>query len=253
MDDFVEDQLYKLEESTRNLVDPRKLAAIIIEPIQGEGGFNCVPQKYFEGLRAFCDKHGILLIADEIQSGFARTGNWASWQNYNVTPDISTYAKSLGSGMPIAAVLGKAEIMDSAVSGSIGGGTYIGSPVCCAAALATIQLMKDLDLNKRGKEVGAIIMKRFEQMKSSHKEIGDVRGMGSMLAMEFVKNSHPRQPDGELCKEIIEGCAEKGLVIISAGIHKNIIRILSPLVISDDLLNKGLDILENEIKKAVRK
>ncbi|MDA3853769.1 MAG: aminotransferase class III-fold pyridoxal phosphate-dependent enzyme, partial [Bacteroidales bacterium] len=234
--------------SEKNLIDPDNVAAIIIEPIQGEGGFNPAPQKYLEGLRAFCDKFGIILIMDEVQSGFARTGKWASWQNYNVVPDISTYAKSMGSGLPIAAVVGKAKIMDAAVSGTIGG-TYIGSPIACVAASATIQLMKDINLNERGNEVGGIIRKRLEELKKTCPTIGDVRGLGAMIAIEFVKNGDAQKPNGELCSAIIKGCAENGLIIIGAGTYKNIIRILCPLVITNDQLNKGLDILENEILK----
>jgi len=168
MHEFVSSELERLYESTHNLVDPNKLAAVILEPIQGEGGFNPVPKEYLKGLREFCDQHGILLILDEIQSGFGRTGHWACWQHFNVQPDISTYAKSLGSGMPIAAVLGKAEIMDSAAPGTIGG-TYIGNPVCCAAALATIEYMKTNKLNERAVEIGSIIMNRFEKMKRKYK------------------------------------------------------------------------------------
>ncbi len=252
MDGFVDQELKRLKESAKNLVDPNNLAAIIIEPIQGEGGFNPVPQRYFEGLREFCDEYGIILIADEIQSGFGRTGNWASWQNYNVTPDISTYAKSLGSGMPIAAILGRAEVMDSAGPSTIGG-TYIGNPVCCAAALATIQFMKDKNLNQRGVEVGNIIEERFKRIQQKYEQVGDVRGMGAMMAMEFVKNNDPHQPDGELCGQIVKNCADKGLIIINAGTFKNIIRILCPLVITDEQLHQGLDILENEINNVINK
>jgi 4-aminobutyrate aminotransferase / (S)-3-amino-2-methylpropionate transaminase / 5-aminovalerate transaminase len=246
MDEFVATSLKNLHASSKNLIDPKNLAAVIIEPIQGEGGFNPVPQKYLEGLRAFCDQHGIMLIADEIQSGFARTGNWASWQNYGVTPDISTYAKSMGSGLPIAAVLGKAEVMDAAAPGTIGG-TYIGSPISCVAASATIQYMKDINLNKRGAEVGEIIMNRFDNLKKRCTDIGDVRGQGAMIGIEFVKNGDPNQPNTEICAAVVKSCAEKGLIILSAGTYKNVIRILSPLVISDEQLNKGLDILEKEI------
>lgn len=247
LDEFVEWKLRSLNASEKNLVDPKSLAAIIIEPIQGEGGFNSVPQKYFEGLREFCDKHGILLIVDEVQSGFARTGHWASWQHFNVQPDLSTYAKSMGSGLPIAAVVGKAEIMDAAAPGTIGG-TYIGSPIAAAAALATIQFMKDINLNKRALEIGQIVMTRFEKIRKNHKQVGDVRGIGAMTAMEFVKNGDPAKPDGELCASIVKGCASKGLILLSAGTYKNVIRILSPLVISNEELNQGLDILENEIQ-----
>ncbi|MFC3881191.1 aspartate aminotransferase family protein [Algoriphagus namhaensis] len=252
LDEFVDWKLKSLEESTKNLVDPKSLAAIIIEPIQGEGGFNLVPQRYFEGLRSFCDEHGILLIADEVQSGFGRTGHWASWQHYNVQPDLSTYAKSMGSGLPIAAVVGKAKIMDAAQPGTIGG-TYIGSPISCAASLATIQYMKDIDLNSKALQIGKVITHKFEQLKSEFTEIGDVRGLGAMIAMEFVKNKDPRQPDGGLCKQIVKDCAVKGLIILSAGAHKNVIRILCPLVITEEQLNKGLEIIESVIYNLIKK
>jgi len=252
IDEFVKDALHDLEESAHNSFDPKNIAAVIMEPIQGEGGFNAVPKKYLEGLREFCDKHGIMLILDEIQSGFARTGNWASWQNYGVQPDISTYAKSLGSGMPIAAILGRAEIMDAAAPSTIGG-TYIGNPLSCVAAIATIQLIKDEKLNNRGVEIGEIITNHFHKLQKEHKEIGDVRGMGAMMAIEFVKNGDPKQPDADLCHRIVTSCAEEGLVLLSAGTNKNIIRILSPLVISNELLNKGLDILDKTIKKETGK
>ena len=250
LNDFVDLELKRLNESMHNLVNPGNVAAIILEPIQGEGGFNAIPKKYLEGLRAFCDEHGIKLIFDEIQSGFARTGKWASWQNYNVTPDISTYAKSLGSGMPIAAIVGKADVMDSAAGGTIGG-TYIGNPLSCVAALATIKLMKDQNLNQRANEIGKVIMARLQNLMKTVPQIGDVRGVGAMNAIEFVKNSDPRQPDGELCARVVKGCSEQGLIVLAAGTFKNVIRILSPLVITNEQLNTGLDILENEIKKAV--
>lgn len=248
---FVKDELKRLHESALNLVDIKSVAAIIIEPIQGEGGFNPIPQVYLEGLRAFCDEHGIMLIMDEVQSGFCRTGHWASWQHYGVQPDISTYAKSMGSGLPIAAVIGRAEVMDAAASGSIGG-TYIGSPVCCAAALATIKYMKDIDLNQKAIEVGTTIMKRLKMLKNVCPEIGDVRGIGAMIAIEFVKNSDPQEPDSEVCSKIVKGCSENGLILLSAGTHKNIIRILSPLVITKEQLDKGLSILEDAIIKAAK-
>ena len=246
---FVKDELKRLHESTLNMVDIKSVAAIILEPIQGEGGFNPIPKKYLEGLRAFCDEHGIMLIMDEVQSGFCRTGYWASWQHYGVQPDISTYAKSMGSGLPIAAVVGRTDIMDAAASGSIGG-TYIGSPVCCAAALATIKYMKEIDLNTKAKEVGATIMNRLENLMKECPEIGDVRGIGAMIGIEFVKNGDPTQPDAEICAKIVKGCSDNGLIMLSAGTHKNIIRILSPLVITPEQLDKGMTIFENEIRKA---
>jgi 4-aminobutyrate aminotransferase/(S)-3-amino-2-methylpropionate transaminase len=251
-DTFIDDELHRLHESILNTVDYNCLAAIIIEPIQGEGGFNPVPKRYLQGLRDFCDQYGVMLIMDEVQSGFCRTGHWASWQHYGITPDISTYAKSMGSGLPIAAVLGRAEIMDAAAGGSIGG-TYIGSPICCVASLATIKYMKEIDLNKKALVVGKTIMDRLNKLKEEYPSIGDVRGVGAMIGIEFVKNNDPKQPDAEICTEIIKGCSENGLIMISAGTHKNIIRILSPLVITPEQLDKGLSIFENQIKKASNK
>lgn len=248
MDEFVETELHRLRDSAHSMVDINSVAAIIIEPIQGEGGFNPVPKKYLEGLRKFCDEQGVLLIMDEIQSGFCRTGHWASWQHYGVQPDLSTYAKSMGSGLPIAAVLGRAEIMDAAAPGTIGG-TYIGSPICCAAALATIQFMKDNDLNQRAMQVGKIITDRMEKLQSEFPDIGDIRGVGAMIGIEFVKDNDPAQPHTELCDQIVKGCAAEGLILLSAGTFKNVIRILSPLVITDEQLERGLDILEGQIRK----
>ncbi|MCM4159666.1 4-aminobutyrate--2-oxoglutarate transaminase [Antarcticibacterium flavum] len=251
MDEFVETELTRLHESAHSMVDINSVAAIIIEPIQGEGGFNPVPQKYLEGLRSFCDEHGVLLIFDEIQSGFCRTGHWASWQHYNVQPDLSTYAKSLGSGLPIAAVVGRAEIMDAAGPGTIGG-TYIGSPICCVAASATIKFMKDHNLNERALHIGKIITDRIENLQKEIPEIGDVRGIGAMIGIEFVKDNDPGKPHSELCDKIVKGCSAEGLILLSAGTFKNVIRILSPLVITDEELNKGLDILENQIRKNLK-
>lgn len=249
---FINDELKRLNESMLNLVDVKNVAAIIIEPIQGEGGFNPIPRDYLVGLRKFCDQHGIVLIMDEVQSGFCRTGHWASWQYYDVQPDLSTYAKSMGSGLPIAAVVGKGEIMDAAAPGSIGG-TYIGSPVCCAASLATIKYMKEIDLNGKAKLVGKIIYDRLKAIMSICPEIGDVRGIGAMIGIEFVHNNDSTQPNAELCDEIVKGCSENGLILLSAGTHKNIIRILSPLVLTLDQLDKGMTILENQIRKSTNR
>ncbi len=247
-EEFVQRELKRLWEASKNVIDPNNVAAIIIEPVQGEGGFNPAPKAYLEGLREYCDKYGIVLIFDEVQSGFGRTGKWASYEHYGVTPDISTWAKSLGSGMPIAAVMGKAHIMDAAQPGTIGG-TYIGNALSCAAALATIKFMEDNDLNARGAEVGNIVRQRFEKMKSKHSCIGDVRGIGAMMALEFVYNNDPQDPDSETCGKLVAACSERGLILLSAGTHKNIVRVLSPLVISDELLHRGLDIMEEELNK----
>lgn len=245
---FATQELMHLKEYFKNTVNPKNLAAIIIEVVQGEGGFNVAPKSYVKGLRKICNEHGIQLIFDEVQSGFCRTGAWAAYQHFDVLPDISTWAKSMGSGMPIAAVIGRAEVMDAAAPSTIGG-TYIGNPVCCAAALATIKYMEDIDLNTRGQEVGNIIRSRFMELKEKYPVIGNVRGLGAMMAIEFVKNGDPLQPDAEFCRKVMEGCGKNGLIIITAGTHKNIIRILSPLVITDQQLQEGLDIIELEIQQ----
>jgi 4-aminobutyrate aminotransferase/(S)-3-amino-2-methylpropionate transaminase len=246
--EFVKDELRRLDELAHNTVAPENLAAVIIEPVQGEGGFNVVPKEYLKGLRKWCDKHGILLILDEIQSGFGRTGAWSAFGQMGVQPDISTWAKSLGSGMPIAAVVGRAEVMDAAGPSSIGG-TYIGNPLSCVAALATIQYMEKIDINAKGRHVGEVIRKRFEKMKAKHACIGDVRGLGAMMAMEFVHDGDPQRPDADTCAKLMAACAKRDLVVINAGTEKNIIRVLCPLVISDEQLNKGLDIMEEELGK----
>jgi 4-aminobutyrate aminotransferase/(S)-3-amino-2-methylpropionate transaminase len=244
--EFVKDELHGLHELALNTVAPENLAAVIVEPVQGEGGFNVIPKDYLKGLRKWCDQHGILLILDEIQSGFGRTGAWSAFEQMGVMPDISTWAKSLGSGLPIAAVVGRAEVMDAAGPSSIGG-TYIGSPVSCAAALATVNYMEEIDINAKGRHVGEVIRKRLEKMKDKYSVIGDVRGLGAMMAMEFVKNGDPQKPDADTCAKLMAACSKRDLIVINAGTEKNIIRVLCPLVISDDLLNKGLDIMEEEL------
>lgn len=251
LETFVARELKSLERTTYTSFDPAGLAAVIIEPVQGEGGFNPAPPAYLRGLREFCDRYGILLIFDEVQSGFGRTGDWASWQGVGVVPDISTYAKSLGSGMPIAAVVGSAEVMDAAAPSTIGG-TYIGNPVCCAAALATIEVMQRENLNARAIQVGEIIDRRFRAMARRFPAIGDVRGVGAMRALELVKNSDPLQPDGDLCRYVVTWCAAQGLVLLSAGTDKNIIRVLCPLVIADDELIRGLDIIEAALENGTK-
>ncbi len=245
---FIDRELERLEHATHAMVDPNNIAAVIIELVQGEGGFNVAPREYITGLRRFCDKYGIVLIFDEVQSGFCRTGKWAAYQHYDVVPDISTWAKSMASGMPLGAVMGKQHIMDAALPGTIGG-TYLGNPVCCAAALATIEVMTKQNLNERAISISLIVQERFERMRKNHTCIGDIRGLGAMQAVEFVKNSDPNQPDTELTQKLIAACLQRGLIILSAGANKNIIRILSPLVITDQQLGRGLDIIEEELNK----
>ncbi len=247
-DEFIDQELLRLENTAKSMIDPESIAAIIIELVQGEGGFNVAPPRYVEGLRKFCDKHGIVLIFDEVQSGFCRTGKWGAMNHYSVLPDISTWAKSMGSGMPIGAVIGKKEIMDGAAPGTLGG-TYLGNPVCCAASIATIAFMEAENLNERGMEISKIVDDRFNKMKQTFSCIGDVRGLGAMQAIEFIKNSNPAEPDGELANNLVNACLNRGLILIGAGTNGNVIRLLSPLVITNENLNKGIDIIEEELKK----
>lgn len=247
-DEFSIQELARLEDATHSMVDANDVAAIILELVQGEGGFNVAPKKYIQGLREFCDKHGIMLIFDEVQSGFCRTGKWAAHEHYDITPDISTWAKSMGSGMPIGAVIGKQEVMDAAAVGSIGG-TYLGNPVCCAASLATIKYMEEIDLNAKANKVSKIVNDRFQKLKKQCRAIGDVRGLGAMQAIEFVKDGDPSQPDEDTVTRLTKACLDRGVILLSAGTYKNVIRILSPLVISEELLNRGLDIIEEELLK----
>ncbi|MCB1051150.1 MAG: aspartate aminotransferase family protein [Acidobacteria bacterium] len=244
---FAADELRNLEHFCHTHVDPESVAAIIIELVQGEGGFNVAPIPYVQGLRHFCDRHGILLIVDEVQSGFCRTGKWGAYQHYGIEPDLTTWAKSMGSGMPIGAVVGKRAIMDAATPGTIGG-TYLGNPVCCAAALATIDYMQDQQLNQRAVALGQTVMDRFRSMAEWAQPIGDVRGLGAMVAMELVRDRKTKTPHPDLCERLCALCLERGLILLKAGGDKNIIRVLSPLTISETDLKEGLDIIESSMR-----
>ncbi|MCC7246674.1 MAG: aspartate aminotransferase family protein [Saprospiraceae bacterium] len=245
-DDFVEQELANFKKYLSSVVEPAQVAAVILEPVQGEGGFYVTPTRYLQGLREICDQYGMLLILDEVQSGFGRTGRWSAYEHYGILPDISTWAKSLGSGIPIAAVMGRADVMDKALGGTLGG-TYAGNPVACAAALASIEYMQRIDINKKGEKVGAVIRKAFLQMKKECSAIGDVRGLGAMMAIELVKNGDPNQPDAALTKNLVDACAARGLFLISAGVYGNVIRVLSPLVIDQTTLKTGLNIMREEL------
>lgn len=246
--EYIDQQIQKLEDFFLYQADGNQIAAVILELVQGEGGFTVMPPKYLTALKRLCKEHQILIIIDEVQAGFGRTGKWASYQHYNIIPDITTLAKSMGGGMPIGAVVGKAKIMDAAHAGTIGG-TYPGNPVCCAAAMATIDYMESVNINALGEYVGEIVKNRFEYFKDKFDVVSDVRGLGAMLAIELSKNNDPKKPDAELAANLIKVCEQKGLIIISAGTFGNCIRILSPLTISENLLNKGLDILEEALSE----
>jgi 4-aminobutyrate aminotransferase/(S)-3-amino-2-methylpropionate transaminase len=239
-------ELARLRSAFKDTVAATDVAAIIIELVQGEGGFNVAPVAYVQELRRICDEHGIVLIIDEVQTGFARTGRWAAYEHYDVTPDLSPWAKSMGGGLPISCVIGSAAVMDRVTPGTLGG-TYGGNPVACAAALATIRRMEELDLNAMAEHGGRIIRDRFDQWAARVPEITDVRGLGAMLAIEFSVGGDPARPAGDLVKQIVDECLEHGLLIIRAGVDGNVIRVLAPIVIPDEQLRRGLDVLESAI------
>ncbi len=249
--EYLDQQIQKLKDFFLYQASADQIAAVIVELVQGEGGFTVMPPKYLKALQKICKENDILLIIDEVQSGFGRTGKWASYQHYGITPDITTLAKSMGGGMPIGAVIGKAKVMNAAHAGTIGG-TYPGNPVCCAASLANIEYMESVNINALGEYVGEIVKTRFEHFKDKFSAVADVRGLGAMLAIELSKNNDPKQPDAELASNLIKLCEQKGLIIISAGTFGNCIRILSPLTISENLLNKGLDILEEALTELTK-
>jgi 4-aminobutyrate aminotransferase/(S)-3-amino-2-methylpropionate transaminase len=245
-----EDSLEALEQLFKCDVEPSRVAAIIIEPVLGEGGFYAAPPDFLKSLRALCDKHGILLIADEIQTGFARTGKMFAVEHYGIEPDLMTMAKSLAGGFPLAAVVGKQQIMDAPIAGGLGG-TYAASAVSCAAALAVIEVMEKEQLPARAVKVGEILTQRLRKLQGEFSCIGDVRGLGAMVAMELVRNRDPNSPDADLAKALVQRAGANGLVLLSCGVYGNVIRLLVPLTASDALIGEGLDILEKSLREVL--
>lgn len=248
----VQDSLKALEQLFKSDVDATRVAAIIVEPVQGEGGFNIAPTEFLQALRKICDDNGILLIIDEIQTGFARTGKMFAIEHSGVEPDLMTMAKSLAGGFPLSAVTGKAEIMDAPIPGGIGG-TYAGSPLATTAALAVLDVIEEEKLIQRSNDLGERIAGRFRTMaqRNTLSVIGDVRNLGGMIAMELVKDRGTKEPAAELTKALVAKAAEKGLVLLSCGTYGNVIRILVPLTASDALVDEGLDIIERSLEELV--
>ena len=224
-------------------VAPDQVAAIVVEPVQGEGGFMVSPPGFLLALKEVCEKYNILFVADEIQSGFCRTGRMFAVEHDGVEPDLMIIAKSMGAGMPISGVVGRAEIMDAPTPGTLGG-TYSGNPVACAAALAVLDLYEGSDYAARSREIGHVITKRFLNLQEHYRLIGDVRGLGGMAAMELVKDRSTKEPDSQAATDVLTAAHHRGLVLIKAGMYDNVVRILVPLCVTDEQLNKGLDILE---------
>jgi 4-aminobutyrate aminotransferase/(S)-3-amino-2-methylpropionate transaminase len=251
LDAFVERELHRFRDRfVRGPLPADHFAAVIIEVVQGEGGFVMAPPAYMKGLREICDEFGIVLICDEVQSGFARTGTWGAYEHSGIVPDLSTWAKSLGSGLPISAVVGKAEIMDAAEPGTIGG-TYGGNPVACAAAIATIEVIERENLHERAMVVGAMVRSRFESIRDQCSVVGDVRGVGAMVAIELCHGGDPQRPATEVTRLAVTRCREEGVLVLTAGPYSNVIRILSPLTIDDLTLRRGLDVIEAAILESV--
>ncbi|MDM3870555.1 4-aminobutyrate--2-oxoglutarate transaminase [Porticoccus sp. W117] len=226
-------------------IEPSDVAAIILEPVQGEGGFYPASDSFMQALRKLCDEHGIMLIADEIQTGFARTGKFFCTEYSGVEPDLMTAAKGIAGGFPIAAVIGKAEVMDSPNPGGLGG-TYGGSPIGCAAALAVLDVIKEEGLVERANHIGALFGQRLGALQAQYPNlIGEIRSeRGAMIAMELIQNGDSEQPNPELTKALVAKGQEKGLILLSCGFRSNVIRFLPALTIGDDVANEGLDILE---------
>ncbi|HXM94543.1 MAG TPA: 4-aminobutyrate--2-oxoglutarate transaminase [Candidatus Dormibacteraeota bacterium] len=234
---------YALEDAFKRLVAPESVAAIIVEPVLGEGGFVAPPKEFFSIIQKICRKHGIVFIADEVQSGVGRTGKCFAIEHYGIDPDIIITAKSLGGGLPIAAITGRAEIMDAPKVGGLGS-TFAGNPASCAAALASLEIIEKGGLLERSAAIG----RRFEERAHSWQKrwplVGDVRGLGGMCAIELVRNAESREPADTETKEIAHFCYEHGLITITAGTYNNIMRILVPLVITDEQLDDGLAVIE---------
>ncbi|MGH3129658.1 MAG: 4-aminobutyrate--2-oxoglutarate transaminase [Gaiellaceae bacterium] len=233
--------LAALERALVTQVAAEQVAALVIEPVQGEGGFVVAPQEFLAGIRQICDEHGIVLVVDEVQTGFGRTGKMFAIEHYGIEPDLITVAKSIAGGLPLSGVLGKAEIMDAPPVSAIGG-TYVGNPVAQAAALAVLDVFEDEGLVERAAEVGESIRARMLSWEERFPAIGDVRGLGAMLAIELVRDRATKEPAPELAAKVIQAARERGLLLLKSGIYSNCIRVLVPLVISDAELDEALGV-----------
>jgi len=239
-----------LERALITQVAAESVAAIVIEPVQGEGGFVVAPQEFLEGVRRICDEHGIVLVVDEVQTGFCRTGTFFAIEQYDVEPDLITVAKSIASGLPLSGVIGRAPIMDAPGDSAIGG-TYVGNPVAQAAALAVLDVIEEEGLGERAGVVGDTIRARMLAWQDRFPEIGDVRGLGAMLAIELVRDPATKDPAPELATRIVENAAENGLLLLKSGIYSNCIRVLVPLVILDPELDEALSVWQAAIEAAL--
>lgn len=248
----VQDALTGLKNLFLTDAQPERVAAIIIEPVLGEGGYTPVPFEMLQELRAICDQHGILLIADEVQAGFGRTGTWFSIEHSGVVPDLITVAKSMAGGYPLAGVIGRADLMDAMIPGGLGG-TYGGNPVACAAALAAIEAIEEEGLLARSTAMGETLKARFAEIgeRSAPFRFWDIRGLGAMVAVEFVTNFDSAKPDADFTKRVIAHALKRGLLLLSCGMHGNAVRVMVPLTASDAIVEEGLAIFEEAVAAAV--
>jgi 4-aminobutyrate aminotransferase/(S)-3-amino-2-methylpropionate transaminase len=244
------DALAALERALVSQVAAETVAAIVLEPVQGEGGFIVAPVEFIRGVRALCDRHGIVLVVDEVQTGYGRTGRMFAIEHYGVEPDLMTVAKSIAAGLPLSGVLGKAEIMDAPGDSAVGG-TYVGNPVAQAAALAVLDVFEDERLVERAEHIGQVMHGRMLGWQESYPQIGDVRGLGAMLALELVEDPETKQPAPALASAVVEEAAERGLLLLKAGTHSNCLRVLCPLVISDAELDEALGAWEEALEAAL--
>jgi 4-aminobutyrate aminotransferase/(S)-3-amino-2-methylpropionate transaminase len=235
---------HHLEDTFKRVVASQSVAAIVVEPVLGEGGFVAPPREFYQVIQQICRKHGILFIADEVQTGFGRTGSMFACEHYGIVPDLLISAKSVAAGLPLAGVTGRAEIMDAPGIGGLGG-TYGGNPLSCAAALASIETMEKENLSARAMKLGDVFESRAHEWKKKWPLIGEARGLGAMRALELVKSPATREPAKEETEQVLKFCRDKGLIVLSAGSYGNVIRLLVPLVITDDQFNEGLNILES--------
>jgi len=243
--------LAALDQLFHTAVMPEQVAAILIEPQQGEGGFIPAPLAFLRELRAIANRHGIVLIADEIQSGFGRTGRMFAYQHAGIQPDLVTMAKSLAGGLPLSAVVGRAEIMDAPQPGGLGG-TYAGNPLACAAALAVLDVFESDGLVERAVVIGETMTRALKELQADVKSLGDVRGLGCMLAVEFVTDRATKEPDAAFADRVVTHAREHGLLLLKCGPFKNVVRALPPLTSSDDEIRRGTDILSDAIRVSTR-
>jgi len=242
----VDDAIHGLEQVFKCDVEPERVAAIIVEPVQGEGGFYVAPKEFMVRLREICDRHGIVFIADEIQSGAGRTGRMFAMEHYGVAGDLTTVAKSIAGGFPVSAVVGRAEVMDACGPGGLGG-TYAGNPVACAAACAVLDVFEQEGILQRAESLGKRMTDRLEALAGRHREIAEVRALGAMIAFELCVDGDPHRPDADLTKALTTRARELGLILLACGVYGNVIRILVPITAEDAVVDEGLGIVERAL------